>query len=236
MVILIALNMFILNTFAKPFANDFIEFDLPDSWSCAPYADVWTCKPLEPSKQKDIIVVMSFAAQGQKDSMEYYLDYFSNSIVSRITEKNSEPKYTKYKEILGQNWVDSLHENSEVRDFYTRYLSTIKSGRAILLSITVDKNKYNPYMNELYRMVEGMKLRMTMPAAAPTTGIVGLLGDRIRDLGVKKTTEVVKPVEIEKLKEEKSWLVPAIIALVVFIAVFVILKIRKRRRNPKELI
>lgn len=229
------LSLLILCSFlsAKPFANNFIEFNLPDSWNCAPVGEVWSCTPMNPEEKKEVALVMSFGTQGKEDSFDQYKKYFNENITKRGTSKVSQPKYVKFKEILGQTWVDSQHEGSEIKDFYTRYLATMKAGRVILLTATIKKDKYNYYMNKLYKTIESIKLRTTFPAQPESTGLLGLLGQKIDDLTKKKKAKRdSKSITIED-KEIGSgrYIIALIIAFIAFIAVFIYLRKRKNKKQ-----
>jgi hypothetical protein len=229
------LSLLICFTFlnAKPFANNFIEFNIPDSWNCASMGEVWSCTPMNPDEKKEAVLVMSFGTQGKEDSFEQYKKYFNEKITKRGSSKISKPKYVKYKEILGQTWVDSQHEGSEVKNFYTRYLATMKSGRVILLTATIKKDKYNYYMNKLYKTIESIKLRSTFPAQAESTGLLGLLGKKIDDLTKKKkATRDSKAITIEDAESgSERYILALIIAFIAFVAIFIYLKRRKKKKG-----
>ena len=229
-----------LDLSSKSFANNFVEFNIPDSWVCSPYADDWTCQPLDPKKQKDIVVVMSFATQGKGDSMKEYHEFLSSSLKvkdAKGREDPSKPSYVQYKEIMGHKWVDSQHLGSELPNFYTRYLATVKEGRAILITVTVRKSQYNTYMSQLYGMIESMKLRMTLPAKPLTTGVMGILGQRLKALVQKGKKEGKRPLlEIaveEKEERDYAWIIALVLGIVAFAAVFYIIR-RRRKRKKKE--
>lgn len=223
---------------AKPFANNFIEMNVPDSWSCSPYAgDDWTCQPMDPDKVKDVIIIMSFANQGSADSLEAFYNYMSGSlkITDPLSRKQhpSKPINLQYKDIMGQSWVDSQHLSTFLPNYLTRYLTTIKDGRVILTSITVEKSKYSLYMSELYKTVESMKIRMTLPAAPLETGLKGLIGTQ--EDAVKKVEKKGGSVDIKVQNDSSNtWLIAGIIAVVAFIITFYIIKRRNKNKAAKK--
>ena len=220
---------------AKPFANNFIEMNVPDSWGCSAYAgDDWICQPMDPAKQKDVIIVMSFASQGPADSLQAFFAYLQNSVQATdpTTKKQStaKPINLQYKEILGQTWVDSQHLSLALPNYLTRNLATIKDGRVVLLSVTVDKPKYSMYMAELYKTVESLRIRNTLPAAPLETGLRGLIGSQ--PSAVQKTEKKGGAVVIDVQNGSNTWLWAALAAVVAFIIAFII--IRKRRKNAAK--
>ncbi len=234
--IVLALNLGQLN--AKPFANNFIEFNVPDSWGCSDSGQNWACQPLDPKKTKDAVIVMASGPQGPGDSMQEYYTYLNASLFvynpSNGAKAKSTPTYTQYKDIFGQKWVDSQHLSTAVPGYYTRYLATVKDGRAVLFTVTVEKNKYNVYMSELYKLIESMKIRMSFPAEPVDTGLKGLL------FGQKETTTTALKKEKKVLsfvgeKKSSSIMILAImIAVLVFLVAYVIIKRKRNKNRDKE--
>jgi len=232
-----AVLLTVISLQAKPIANSFIEMNVPDDWNCAPYSgEQWTCAPMDPAKAQDAVVVFSFASQSPSDTMKLFYDYLNTSLTitspsNKRTEK-SIPKNMQYKDIQGQTWVDSLHLSHAIPNYYTRYLATIKDARSVLVSVTVDKAKYNLYMATLYKMVESMRLRVAAPSVPMETGLTGLLGQKIKDAGKGKTAPVVIPAPAVKSKIP-AIIISSLIALVVFMLLYRYLKRRRERRGKR---
>ena len=234
---ILAVLLTVFSLQAKPIANNFIEMSVPDDWACAQYAgEQWTCMPMDPVKAKEAIVVFSFAEQSPADSMKFFYDYLNNSLtmtdpVTKKTEK-SVPKNMQYKDIQGQTWVDSLHLSHAVPNYYTRYLATMKDGRSVLVSVTVDKSKYNLYMSILYKMVESMRLRVAAPSVPMETGLSGLLGQKVKEAKEKKTS-IPLPAPQEKSRLS-AVILSVLAALIVFILLYRYIKKRRNRRGQRR--
>jgi hypothetical protein len=216
---------------SKPFSNNFVEMNIPDSWECGPYmGEIWACQPIE--KNNEVIIVMTFADQGPNDSLNDFYKYMSQSIMvstDPTTGKQhpSKPINMQYKSIMGQQWVDSQHLSTALPNYLTRYLTTIKDGRVVLVAITVEKDLYTKYMAELYKTVESMKLRTTFPAEPIQTGLMGLIGSLKDDPGKKK--ESAKGYVNIEVSKGGNWGLALFLALLAVAVVFYI--IRRRRRN-----
>ena len=77
----LAVLLTVVSLHAKPIANNFIEMNVPDDWTCAPYAgEQWTCSPMDPALAKEAIVVFSFAEQSPSDNMKLFYDYLNASL------------------------------------------------------------------------------------------------------------------------------------------------------------
>jgi len=142
------------------------------------------------------------------------------------------PKNNQYKQISGQTWVDSQHLSYAIPNYYTRFLATTKDGRSVLVSITVDKNKYAMYMTQLYKMVESMKLRMTAPAAPMETGLAGLFGTKLKTVD-NKTGKVATAVPVEQKSNKWRLIIALLVGVIVFIIAFRYFR-KKIKGSPKK--
>lgn len=148
-------------SFAKTFANQFIEFQLPEKWECQLDGTEWVCQSTDEQKKRDAIIVL--AAKIKKAGMDELSVYKAHlekpaQYDSLNGEKiTSEPRYVKDLEISGKPWIDSLHLASEIPDFYTRYLATVEADLGILVTFSVRKDKYDEYGPDIENMVKSMR-------------------------------------------------------------------------------
>lgn len=147
--------------YASKFANQFIEFELPPQWTCNLEGAEWVCQNTDASKKKDAIIVLAAKIAGPQDSMDQYLTYLKSAkSYTSIQGKpvKSDPKYAKTQGINGQTWVDALHLESEIPGFYTRYLATIKEDIGVLVTYSINKSKYQSYLEDFDNMVRTLKV------------------------------------------------------------------------------
>jgi hypothetical protein len=153
--------VFSLSARAEKFANQFSEFELPPNWICQLEGAEWVCQSGDPSKKKEAIIVLAAKLKGDMDSIDQYYSHLKS--VKTFTSAagkpmKSEPKYTKTIKINEQAWVDSLHLESEIAGFYTRYLATVKEDIGILVTYSISKSKYQEYLPEFEAMVNTLKV------------------------------------------------------------------------------
>ena len=67
----------------------------------------------------------------------------------------SDPSYTKSVQIADHTWIDSLHLQSEIPGFYTRYLATVKEGLGVAVTFSVAKDHYAAYLPVFDRIIAG---------------------------------------------------------------------------------
>lgn len=146
---------------AKTFANQFIEFQLPDKWECQLDGTEWVCQSTDEQKKRDAIIVL--AAKIKKPGMDELPVYKAHLEKPQQYQSlsgdpiTSEPKYVKDLDISGHPWIDSLHLQSEIPDFYTRYLATVEADLGILVTFSVRKDKYDEYGPDIDSMVKSLR-------------------------------------------------------------------------------
>src|SRR4051794_34790223 len=129
---------------AAKFANQFTEFELPPQWQCNLEGAEWVCQSTDDKKKRDAIIVLAAKLKGDQDSLDQYLAYLKSAkVYTSVAGKSvkSEPRYAKTISLNGQPWVDSLHLESEIPGFYTRYLATVKQDIGVLVTYSINKNK-----------------------------------------------------------------------------------------------
>ncbi len=147
--------------FAAIFANQFTEFKLPANWQCNLEGAEWVCQDTNDAKKKDAIIVLAAKLKGDQDSLDQYLAYLKG--VKNYTSVQgkpikSEPKYAKTVNINDHAWVDSLHLESEIPGFYTRYLATVKEDIGVLITYSINKAKYQEYLEGFNDLVKTLKV------------------------------------------------------------------------------
>jgi hypothetical protein len=217
---------------AAKFANQFVEFELPPQWSCNLEGAEWVCQSTDESKKRDAIIVLAAKLKGDQDSLDQYQTYLSAAkTYTSVTGKpvKSEVKYpAKTVNLNGQAWVDSLHLESEIPGFYTRYLATVKQDIGVLVTYSVAKAKYANYTEAFENMIKTLKV-FRKPGAINTGGNsngtifsnttipAGAVSDSTVFGGAPVPTEAPKP---KKPKSDNSMLL--LLAVGVVVVIFVI--------------
>lgn len=165
-VFLISLSVTVASFFATPsfaakFANQFSEFELPPQWTCQLEGAEWVCQSTDEAKKRDAIIVLAAKIKGEQDSMDQYLTYLKAAKTYTSVQGKpvkSEFRYAKIININGQPWVDALHLESEIPGFYTRYLATVKEDIGVLITYSINKAKYQSYVEDFEAMVRTLKV------------------------------------------------------------------------------
>ncbi len=147
--------------FALKFSNQFVEFELPTKWNCALEGAEWVCQSTNEEKKKDAIIVLAAKLKGEQDTLDQYQEFLSkarNFTAPNNKPVSSKPKYAKVVQLNNHPWVDSIHLESELPGFYTRYIATIKQDIAVLVTYSIYQTKYQEYLPEFETMVKSMKV------------------------------------------------------------------------------
>jgi len=152
---------FLQPTYAKRFANQYVEFELPQSWDCVLEGAEWVCQSQNEKRKKEAIIIFAAKSRGPKDSLEEYQHYLKDQKTFTLPGGQSlvsEPKYTKLTEINGHRWIDALHLASEIPGFYTRYLGTVKEDIGVVITFSVSKESYALYQPVFDKIVSSVRV------------------------------------------------------------------------------
>lgn len=201
----------------ETFRTDYLEFQIPKGWSCKLDNTAWVCRYALPkkcykSKDKSCLsarklysqAIMVFTAKqtGPKDSIRNYyrkLKQPMSLLDEKKTKLSSKVIHTKKPTIKRQSWVDSLHVGSELPDYYTRYLATVKSNIAVIVTFSSHKKLYAKYSKTFFEVMKTLRVKATVvknPAkslgqslVSPNVGDITKLSSRICDNSVDPTCQ-----------------------------------------------
>lgn len=153
---------FLPTSFAAKFANQFVEFELPANWNCLLEGAEWVCQnQQDPTKKKEAIIILAAKIQGDQDTLDQYLAYLKNPKTYNTPQGKSvtsQVKFAQDKSIADHPWVDALHLESEIPGFFTRYLATIKDGIGVLVTYSINRNKYQEYSPVFETLVKSLRV------------------------------------------------------------------------------
>jgi hypothetical protein len=64
----------------------------------------------------------------------------------------------KYVQINNQQWLDGLHLGSEVPNYFTRYMATIKNKIAVLVTFSAHEKFYSKYSTMFHNAIMSMRV------------------------------------------------------------------------------
>ncbi len=144
----------------------YIDFEEPKGWECELAQGIWICQATDPTLKKDSIILSIATVASQWDSTNNYEKYLKKVRTFKDESGHilkSTVKYTRKKMIHNMEWVDSLQLNSELPGFWTRYLSTVSKGLAILVTYIVSDQKYRQLAPQFEHMASTLTLHLEEP-------------------------------------------------------------------------
>lgn len=160
---LLSLLMLLLSTsvWSKRFANQFLEFDMPNTWECVLEGAEWVCQSTNTARKKEAIIIFAAKNRGPKDNIEEYQAYLKkakNFMLPGGQSLVSEPKYANAVDVNGQRWIDSLHMASEIPGFYTRYMATVKEDLGVVVTFSVSRDSYSTYKTVFDKIIASIRV------------------------------------------------------------------------------
>lgn len=160
-VVLLAPILLIPAAHAKVFRNAYIAFEMPESWKCNLEVTEWVCRSDQGNESKEAIIILTAKEVGPTDAFPLYEQHLNKPVPLQskagIVDSNILYK-AKSVNINDQTWIDGLHLGSEVPNYFTRYLATIKQKIAILVTLSAHKNYYTRYSQEFFKTVMSLKV------------------------------------------------------------------------------
>ena len=152
---------------AKVFRNAYLAFEMPDHWDCNLEQTEWVCrsKDKDSKEAKEAIIILTAKEVGPSDSFQVYENYLNSPIKLKMKSQSGDQSKIIYKSknltVNNQPWIDGLHLGSEVPNYYTRYLATIKDTVAILVTFSAHKDFYTKYSQDFLKAVMSLQVIAT---------------------------------------------------------------------------
>lgn len=147
---------------AKVFRNAYISFELPETWKCNLEQTEWVCRSEATKESKEAIIILTAKEVGPTDTFPLYENHLNAPIALNARGGAQTQSKIVYKakgvSINDQRWLDSLHMGSEVGNYFTRYLATIKDKIAILVTFSAHKNYYTKYSQDFFKAVMSLRV------------------------------------------------------------------------------
>jgi hypothetical protein len=161
---------------AKVWRNSYLSFEIPDAWKCSLENTEWICRAEADKESKEAIIVLTAKEVGPMDTFDAYISHLNapqTSSYKGATGVLSKVVYPPKKVMINdQPWIDGLHMASEVPNYFTRYLATIKDKIAVLFTCSAHKDYYTKYSQDFFKAVQSLRVVATKDLLSkPDNGI-----------------------------------------------------------------
>lgn len=149
---------------AKVFRNAYVAFELPDSWKCVLEHTEWVCRSEAAAASKEAIIILTAKEVGPTDSFDAYTNHLNSPQTAQKAAGAAPSRIVspaKQVKITDQIWIDGLHMGSEVPNYFTRYLATIKDRIAILVTFSAHKDHYTKHSQDFFKAVQSLRVIAT---------------------------------------------------------------------------
>lgn len=219
---------------AKSFQNSYVAFEVPDNWTCTQEGVAWTCTPQGPIEAKEAVIVLAAKVAGPEDNLTAFQTYLGTPkrLPTKVgTPMPSQVMYAQERLLASTKWVQAQHLGSEIQEFYTLYLATVKDSLAILVSFSAEKTRYKNYNPIFDRAIKTLKIvannKLLFPKNQlnPTTDVIGISP-------AQATGDGLLPPPPGKRKSSFTYIL-LFFALVIGAAAFFLTRSSKRSKSKK---
>ncbi|OFZ29006.1 MAG: hypothetical protein A2622_12990 [Bdellovibrionales bacterium RIFCSPHIGHO2_01_FULL_40_29] len=175
-------------SWGRTFKNAYISFEMLDNWKCQLEQTEWVCRAEGPQESKEAVIILTAKEKGPTDTFALYQNHMNNPITTTNRAGQRLTSGVVYKSVQtrinDQPWLDALHTNSEVQNYYTRYLATIKDQIAILVTFSAHNKYYSKHSTNFNNTVKSLRViaskdLLSRPDLGPLRGSGETLGSGI---------------------------------------------------------
>ncbi len=150
---------------AKIFRNAYVSFELPDQWDCVLEGTEYVCRSQKnPQDSREAIIILTAKEAGPMDSLPAYQQHLQTPklIPNRLGQQmQSQVVKVTQSMIANQPWADGMHLGSEIPNYYTRYMATVKDQVGILVTFSAHKRVYTKYSNDFFKAIQSLRVTVT---------------------------------------------------------------------------
>ncbi|HEX4408060.1 MAG TPA: hypothetical protein VH206_04725 [Xanthobacteraceae bacterium] len=143
-----------------PFRAGSFEFDLAPGWWCEKSGTEIVCNP-PGQAPRPAIAIIALKERGSNDNLQDYEDHVKKPVErtdSAGKHGTSTVLFVRRTQLGHAQWVEALHNGSEIPDYFTYYLATNNSYLGILVTMTVHKDFQKTYVRQLNDMMSTLNL------------------------------------------------------------------------------
>ena len=233
-IFILTLGLGISQVDAKVFSNSYISFKIPDEWNCISEKTEWICRHRKQKESKEAVVILtSKQANLAKDNLSAYFKHLKKPQLIYSRDKKiltSKVIHVKSTLIKGLQWVDGWHLNSEVPNYYTRYLGTVRNNLGVLMTCSIHKSVYTRYNKVCFDAIASLHIHVgkNFFKSGNRHRLGGTLGSRF-------TAALEKDEEDILLGSQDNSTLIGILVVLVLGGIGLILFAKKKKRKPKRM-
>lgn len=146
---------------AETFNTSYVSFEIPHNWTCISEGVNWLCFNKNKKVSREAVIILTAKEIGAQDNLPEYLRYLKQkkSYKSKKGKSiTSKVFHSKQRTIDQHAWVDGLHLESEIPNYYTRYLVSSKKNLAVLVTYSTHQKLWKKYSNDFNKSIQSLRL------------------------------------------------------------------------------
>lgn len=173
------LSLLLPVVFAKSISTPYLNFEVPNSYTCTSEDAYYQCQDTTGPRMKDSIFIVTFKRAGAQDTLEHYKTLLSRPF-SR-TNKSGPPSLSQVLSssqisINGWNWVQAKHFESDLSNYYTYHWATVRGPVAMVAKYSVLKSADQSRQNDIRQIASSFDAKLVQFAPALAQSPNGQLG------------------------------------------------------------
>jgi hypothetical protein len=133
---------------------------MPSSWDCGLEDSEWVCNEQE-DRRHGAIIIIAAKEVGPGDAMDEYYDHLAQPKTLMDGDRplrRSQVRWVRRTFIGGQPWVESEQFESELPNFVTHYLATIRGRVAVLVTLSAHRDVYPTMAAQFESVVRSLQV------------------------------------------------------------------------------
>ncbi len=163
LLIFLAAGAWATPTHAKAFKTSYLTTTIPEDWACIQSEEVWVCAPQNVTAAREVLVTFAAKLIGPEDNLSSYHKLLTRPKAHRSASGGatlSQVVKVTAQNILGHPWVQALHLGSEIPDFYTQYLMTVKGQIAVQVTLSTQRSRLAHHQPVLQKIVQNIQIQV----------------------------------------------------------------------------
>lgn len=176
--IFLVVPMASIPSFGKTFRNAYLSFELPEGWSCRLESTEWICRSEKANESKEAIIIFTAKEVGPADTYPIYEQTINTT--RTVPDKTGKmvpstiSMTAKQTKINDQAWIDGMQKGSEIPNYFTRYVATIKEKIAILVTFSAHADFFAKYSTDFFKAIQSLRVIASKNLLArPSGGSIG---------------------------------------------------------------
>lgn len=123
--------------------TDYLITRVPESWSCQINNRRWICREKDGEHRSRIVVSISEKQSSPEETLDSFLSHFEAPKTTTSPDGQIiTSTVTSVKKVYVNNipWIESVHFQGEVLNYYTHYIITVHGNRTIFLRLSAHKD------------------------------------------------------------------------------------------------